>query len=225
MKIKALFTDFYDTIVKDDYSIIEDFASEISSLTGESQEEINNFWLSTFHNRCDNSSGPSYKKQREIEEITVKSLIDKYKINKQADYFTNKIFSYWENPIPYSDALFMLNNTVIPVYVVSNIDTQDINKAIRNNDLCFDGVITSEDTESYKPDPGIFQTALSRFNLKKDEVFHIGDSLNADVNGAESFGIKSIWVNRKNFSSNIKISPYREYNNLYQFYNDFKEIL
>ena len=44
MNIKVLFTDFYDTIVKDDSSLINEFASEISEITGESCEEINNFW-------------------------------------------------------------------------------------------------------------------------------------------------------------------------------------
>ena len=225
MNIKALFTDFYDTIVKDDSSLIKEFAMEISEITGINRKEINNFWWRTFHNYCSKSSGQDYKNQREIEELTVKSVINKFGINKNSDYFLNTIFKYWKNPVPYNDALFLLKKTSMPVYIVSNIDTHDLNSAVHNNNLHFHGTVTSEDTKSYKPDPEIFKTALSIFKLKQNEVFHIGDSLNADVMGAENCGIKSIWINRKGVSNNSRSLPFREYKDLYQFYNDFKDIL
>ena len=38
--------------------------------------------------------------------------------------------------------------------------------------------------------------ALKKFGLKKDEVIHIGDSINSDYKGASNVGIKALWLNR-----------------------------
>ena len=225
MSIKALFFDFYDTIVKDDSTLIRQFSEEFSGLCGRKTAEINSFWWKSFHYICDNSSGVNYRTQRNIEIKTLECVMDNFGIKKSAEKYLDRIFSYWENPVPYNDALNLLKNTSLPVYIVSNIDTSDINKALENNNLAFNGTLTSEDVKSYKPDPVIFEKALSEFRFQPDEVFHIGDSLNADIRGANNCGIKSIWINRKNNKDKNGILPYREYDDLNQFYNDFKEIL
>ena len=45
-----------------------------------------------------------------------------------------------------------------------------------------DGAIVKKITEE------IFKMALKKFGLKKDEVIHIGDSINSDYNGASNVG-------------------------------------
>ena len=49
----------------------------------------------------------------------------------------------------------------------------------------------------YKPSPLIFQQALEVLGLRPDEVLHVGDSLSADVGGAQAAGITAVWVNRR----------------------------
>lgn len=60
----------------------------------------------------------------------------------------------------------------------------------------FDHVIISEEVGAAKPDPRIFEAAFQQMgNPPKAQVLMVGDSLNADVRGANSFGIDVCWYN------------------------------
>jgi len=57
-------------------------------------------------------------------------------------------------------------------------------------------VFVSEDAGASKPDPAFFQWCLDRLEgVEKDEIVMIGDSLTADVAGAEAFGLRCCWFN------------------------------
>ncbi|HEY4225450.1 MAG TPA: HAD family hydrolase [Pseudolysinimonas sp.] len=47
-----------------------------------------------------------------------------------------------------------------------------------------------------KPDPRIFGIALEELGLPAGDVVHVGDSLRADVAGAQAAGIATVWLNR-----------------------------
>ncbi|MCY1531186.1 Pyrimidine 5'-nucleotidase YjjG [compost metagenome] len=59
----------------------------------------------------------------------------------------------------------------------------------------FKEVIISEDVGVNKPHPAIFEYALSKAKASKGESIMIGDSLEADIRGAQSFGLKAIFFN------------------------------
>ena len=60
-------------------------------------------------------------------------------------------------------------------------------------------VFDSEEIGVKKPSPQFFEACLKALSpIKKDEIMLIGDSLSADIAGAENFGIRSIWFNRSN---------------------------
>jgi len=59
----------------------------------------------------------------------------------------------------------------------------------------FDQVIISEDVGVNKPHPVIFRHALYQANAGKEESIMVGDSLEADIRGAQSFGLKAIFFN------------------------------
>ncbi|MCU9612000.1 HAD family hydrolase [Caldibacillus lycopersici] len=61
----------------------------------------------------------------------------------------------------------------------------------------FEQIVISGDYGSGKPDPGIYHYALSCMSVQKDEVIMVGDNLSTDILGANSVGIKSVWINRK----------------------------
>jgi putative hydrolase of the HAD superfamily len=67
-------------------------------------------------------------------------------------------------------------------------------------DLCnlnpyFDNVIISEDVGANKPDRIIFEYALAKAGAIKEESIMIGDSIEADIRGAQEFGMKAIFFN------------------------------
>jgi putative hydrolase of the HAD superfamily len=55
-------------------------------------------------------------------------------------------------------------------------------------------VVTSVDAGTRKPAPEFFDYALRRCDVTKDAVVFVGNQLNTDVAGAQSFGITTIWL-------------------------------
>jgi putative hydrolase of the HAD superfamily len=60
----------------------------------------------------------------------------------------------------------------------------------------FDHILISGDFGKGKPDPSIFDHALSLLSLKKEEAIMVGDNLMTDILGANRAGIQSVWINR-----------------------------
>ncbi len=67
----------------------------------------------------------------------------------------------------------------------------------------FDAFVFSDEVGFYKPNSKMFQTALSKLESNPDESIHIGDYLHTDIIGAQSFGMKTIWINRHEARKNI----------------------
>jgi len=59
----------------------------------------------------------------------------------------------------------------------------------------FKNVIISEDVGVNKPDKAIFEFALNKAGAQVHESIMIGDSLEADIRGAQNFGMKAIFFN------------------------------
>ena len=53
----------------------------------------------------------------------------------------------------------------------------------------FDGVLLSSDYGCRKPDPAFFDILFKKYKLKKSDSVMIGDDINSDGKGAESYGI------------------------------------
>jgi len=68
----------------------------------------------------------------------------------------------------------------------------------------FAEVITSEASRSLKPDKEIFEYALHKCNACKEECIMIGDSLDADIQGAINAGLDTVFVNHLNIKANIE---------------------
>jgi putative hydrolase of the HAD superfamily len=62
----------------------------------------------------------------------------------------------------------------------------------------FSNVIISEEVGVNKPDKAVFQYAIDKASAKLDESIMIGDSLEADIYGAQNFGMKAIFFNPLN---------------------------
>ena len=61
----------------------------------------------------------------------------------------------------------------------------------------FDVVAVSEEVGAAKPDPEIFEVTLRRLAVSAEHVVMVGDSLASDVAGAQAFGIRTVWLNRR----------------------------
>jgi putative hydrolase of the HAD superfamily len=59
-----------------------------------------------------------------------------------------------------------------------------------------DAVVTSADVGAAKPDPAVFRRALELARVGPGDAVHVGDSLDNDVSGARSVGLRAILVQR-----------------------------
>ena len=130
------------------------------------------------------------------------SLLD-YKIADEAlskemsvDYLD--ILPNKKNLFPYTiEILDYLKNKDYKMHLITNGFESVQFKKIKNSNLAdyFIEVITSEASNSLKPNKEIFEFALKASNAKLDASIMIGDNEAADIQGAINAGMDSIFVN------------------------------
>ncbi len=196
-KIKALFVDFYGTIVHEDGEVIKKI-TDIIQKTGvaEDKSEIDSFWWKDFQTMFQNSYGDTFETQRALEEKSLEHTLAKFRSTADAKELSNLMFEHWVKPPIFEDSKEFFEKSPLPIYIVSNIDTDDINRAIEYHNLKPAGIFTSEDAGAYKPRKELFELALKKTGLAPEEVIHIGDSISSDVKGASALGIHTLWLNR-----------------------------
>jgi putative hydrolase of the HAD superfamily len=101
---------------------------------------------------------------------------------------------------PYPDALATLEALRargLRLIVLSNWDFS-LHEMLANTgiDDLVDGAVSSAEHGIAKPDPAIFEHALALAGVGADAAWHVGDSLEADVAGAQAAGVKPIYVAR-----------------------------
>jgi putative hydrolase of the HAD superfamily len=67
--------------------------------------------------------------------------------------------------------------------------------------------VTSEHAGCFKPDEAIFRYALERAGVEPHEAVHVGDSLEADVAGAQGAGMRAVWFNAKGQQAEDGVVP------------------
>lgn len=197
--IKAFFLDFYGTVVHEDGEVVKKI-SQLIYETGkaESPSEVDSFWWKDFQNLFNNSYGNTFETQRALEKKSIKHTLEKFASNENIDKLSNYMFEHWVKPPIFEESKKFFEISPLPIYIVSNIDANDVLRAIEFHQLSPSGIFTSEDAKAYKPRKELFELALNTTGLHADEVIHIGDSLSSDVKVASSVGIKAIWLNRFN---------------------------
>ncbi|MCS7460452.1 HAD-IA family hydrolase [Paenibacillus doosanensis] len=197
---KALFFDFYGTLVHEDDAVIDRICSVIAETAAEEAtiRDIRSHWwkrLSSDFLRC---YGPDFQTQRELELLSLQDTLERFGSDEDALALSESLYAHWSRPPVFRDTLDFLRDNALPVYILSNIDRADIESAAAYNGLRFDHIITSEDARSYKPHPEMFEAGLAACGLQPDEVLHIGDSATSDIAGASRLGIDAAWINRTN---------------------------
>lgn len=93
--------------------------------------------------------------------------------------------------------------------IASNASKEQQIKRLKGTGLYqyFDYILTSEELKASKPDALFFKQALSALKTEPDDALMIGDSLKADIIGANNAGLHTMWFNRTNESH----SEYADY--------------
>ncbi|MHC0038233.1 HAD family hydrolase [Pseudoneobacillus sp. C159] len=198
MPIKAIFLDFYGTVVHENEESLLEICHRIkqNSDTKASVGEIGYYWTKEFNQLLTFSQGENFLSQRQVSTDSLKNTLEKFNSKANEEELLQLMFHHWKSPTIFTDAVAFFENNHLPVYILSNVDHLDITEAINLLHLKVDGVITSEHVKVYKPHQDMYHYALEMSGLSADEVLHVGDSLTSDVFGANRVGIKSVWLNR-----------------------------
>jgi 2-haloacid dehalogenase/putative hydrolase of the HAD superfamily len=199
LMVEAVFLDFYGTVVYEDNEIITVITKQIL-LSGKAHDatEIGLFWWQEFAGMFTKASGVNFLTQRELELESLRNTIKRFKSTEDVYALSQTMYDHWMSPPIFKDSKRFFELCPVPVYIVSNIDTDDINKALAFHNIKPAGIVTSEDARTYKPNKEIFEFALNKFGLIPDEAVHIGDSYSSDIQGAKAARINAIWINRSN---------------------------
>ena len=195
--LNAIFVDFYGTVVHEDGAVIKMVSQEIFD-TGkvDDKSQIGVYWWQEFQTAFLSSYGDTFKTQRELEYQSLAKTIEHFNSSADAEKLSDMMFEHWIKPPIFDESKRFFESSSLPIYIVSNIDRNDILQAVAFHGLKPSGIFTSEDAKSYKPRKELFEYALNSTGLRADEVVHIGDSLSSDIKGAADVGIKAVWVNR-----------------------------
>lgn len=93
------------------------------------------------------------------------------------------------------------------LHIITNGFEEVQHKKLKNSGIYhyFSTVTTSEEVGLKKPNPKVFLTALNKANSLPAQSVMIGDSLEADILGANNIGMQTIFYNYRNESISKKI--------------------
>jgi HAD superfamily hydrolase (TIGR01662 family) len=83
-------------------------------------------------------------------------------------------------------------------------------------DMFFDVVVVSGAVNKRKPSPEIFQKALEKLGVDASEAVFVGDTVDADIQGAKNLGMKTIFIERRSQKEAEYTSPDQTIKNLNQ---------
>lgn len=95
------------------------------------------------------------------------------------------------------ETLHALTGQGYPLAIVSNAaDNENVQRLIDNFQLrpYFDPIIVSAAVGIRKPNPKIFELALSEWGLTAAECVMVGDTLGADILGAQLANLRHVWL-------------------------------
>ena len=81
--------------------------------------------------------------------------------------------------------------------ILSNIDDDLFTYSADQLEVPFDCVVTAQQAKSYKPSLRGFELLLDRLSIPRSRLLHVAESPFHDVRPANSLGITSVWVNRR----------------------------
>jgi HAD superfamily hydrolase (TIGR01662 family) len=84
--------------------------------------------------------------------------------------------------------------------LISNAsDLPDLNRLVKNAGLrkYFRAIVVSAVEKIRKPDPRIYEKALDLMGSSPSTSIMVGDTLTADILGAQKSGLRSVWITRR----------------------------
>jgi len=129
-------------------------------------------------------------------EETVIELFNEINFNYDSKTVTNFLVDQHKLRRLYDDVLPFLE-TAGKKYPICISSDGDLDMLLDIQDIYpFDHVFASETLKTYKLNPQFFSYVASHYQVKPDNILHIGDS-SSDILGPKQYGVFTCWLNRK----------------------------
>ena len=194
---KAIFCDFYGTLVHENGPISLEVVGRVAESCGAAPEDVVAFWWERFGALSARCCGVDFRTRYDIAVESFQETVERFGSPEDPRALTDRMVEHWCAPPLYEDARAFLEAAPAPVYLVTNSDDHFVEEALRRYGLPVAGAVTSQAARYAKPRPEIFRFALERYGLRPGETVHLGDSLAGDVETPRALGIRALWLNRK----------------------------
>ena len=105
--------------------------------------------------------------------------------------------------------LLMLRSEGYKLGLISNTHWRFLPSLRKQFKEFFDVITLSYEHGYVKPHPSIFVTTLQKLKVNPNQSLHVGDDPLADIQGARSIGMKTVFVKRKEVKTNADIEVKR----------------
>lgn len=196
---RAVILDFYGTVVHEAYALLDEIAAVFHKCGAScGVQEIHRLWWKSFADLCDGAYGENFRNQKTLYFSAFENMEKQTGVTVNKSSLVKSMVEFSLTSEPFDDALHFLQDCPLPCFILSNIDTNELDTMIRKHSLKVKDFYTSEEAREYKPRKGIFEKGLKKFGLKAEEAVYVGDSLRNDYFGARGARIDSVWLNRLN---------------------------
>lgn len=185
------------------FDLDETLFARTSSLKAFAEDQLNNQYPNVFPT-------PSHVVARLLE-LDNRGRSSKYKVyqtlfkefgiddqNLAAELYAHYMRNAWRFAMPFeglNEAFSEIRALGAKIGIVTNgrTDIQLRSLLALNLDRLADDYIISEAVGLRKPDAKIFQLAAGNLSVRTEDCVFVGDSPTADVSGAQTVGMKSVW--------------------------------
>jgi FMN phosphatase YigB (HAD superfamily) len=134
------------------------------------------------------------------------NVINEFRINPPS-FVKDKLVGMWNKntilakPFPETiESLKILREKGIKIGLIANTDPFSIEQVIEKYNLkdYFDVIVLSYNEGKLKSDKELFDIALEKLDVKREETIMVGDSIESDMIGAKNSSIRGVLIDRKN---------------------------
>jgi len=208
--IRAVFLDYTGTIIQfRGLDIDEMFKRVVEHSSLKSKDEAIAWWLEKLREVQRNCYGDNFKTEDELCMDILDIADEELGLKMDHNVFHTLMQNFWMYAPLYNDVNEFFDLCPVPIYILMDNSGDYAKVGLRRNRLHAHGIISGEDVKAYKPRKEIFEKALEIADCKPDEVVHIGDDLEGDVQGAIASGIQPILLDRKSNHRDAKCKRVR----------------
>lgn len=196
--LKAVFIDYTGTIIEEGGEDASQMLmrcyrnSDIGSIGA-----MLDYWWKQIKRFEAESFGENFLTQDEIVERTLERCRTEIHLKENFDEIHELCRRFWMYAPAFPDAAEFFERCRLPIYIITNNGLPYVEESMRDKGLTPAGIICGESVRAYKPHRELFERALEISGCRADEVIHIGDSVESDVKGAISAGIRPVLLDRE----------------------------